>query len=292
MRYALFLGCTIPARSRHYEMSALEVAKALSIELIYLENFSCCGFPLKSYSAEIAGSVAGRNLSIAEKERLNIVTLCSACNSMLNEERMRILHEKGYLEAINQRLGKLNQKIERPPEVIHFAKLLARGELLESLKQRVKRYLGGLPIAIHYGCHYLKPSSAFEDPEDPEDPSSLHTILTSIGARPLIYKGQKDCCGGAVLAFDEETASELAKAKLLNVKEAGAKAMVVICPFCSVMYDDGQKSIEKKYELQLGIPVLFLPQLIGLALGLDPKSLGLNLNTVKTKQLLEELLGS
>lgn len=292
MTYALFLGCTIPARSRHYEMSAVEVAKALGIELIYLEDFSCCGFPIKSYNADIAGAVAARNLAIAEGQGLKIMTLCSACNSMLNEERHSLMNNQSYLEETNKRLAKVSLRVERPPKVVHFAKVLAEEESLELIKQKIQKPLKSLPVAIHYGCHYLKPSNVFENPEDPEEPSSLSRILEAIDANPIDYKGQKDCCGGAVLAFDEETATGLAKTKLINVKESGAKAMVVVCPFCSVMYDDGQKSIEKKYQIELGIPVLFLPQILGLALGLDPKALGLNLNTVKTKQLLEDILGN
>lgn len=292
MAYALFLGCTIPARSRHYEMSAVEVAKTIGMELIYLEDFSCCGFPIKSYNTEIAGAVAARNLALAEGQGLQIMTLCSACNSMLNEERHSLTHRTSYLEETNKRLAKVNLKIESPPKVVHFARALAEEENLELIKRKIHKSLKDFPVAIHYGCHYLKPSNVFDDPEDPEDPSSLHRILQAIGVNPIDYKGQKDCCGGAVLAFDEETATGLAKTKLINVKESGAKAMVVVCPFCSVMYDDGQKSIEKKYQIELGIPVLFLPQIVGLALGLEPKALGLNLNTVKTKQLLEDLLGN
>lgn len=292
MRYALFLGCTIPARSRHYEMSALEVSKALGIELVYIEDFSCCGFPIKSYNGEIAGAVAARNLAIAEKQGLPILTLCSACNSMLNEERHKLLFDADYKKMINKRLEKVKAEVAKPSEVIHFARLLAKEDHLRLLSKKVTSSLKDLPVAIHYGCHYLKPSQVFEDPEDPEEPTSLHNILKAIGARPISYKGEKDCCGGAVLAFNEDTAIGLAKTKLLNVKAAGAKAMVVVCPFCSVMYDDGQRSIEKKFEVELGIPVLFLPQLVGLALGLEPKALGLNLNTVKTKQLLEDLLGN
>jgi len=163
---------------------------------------------------------------------------------------------------------------------------------LQKISQGIKVDLKGLPVAIHYGCHYLKPSYVFDDFENPEEPRSIHLIIERIGANVVEYKGEKDCCGGAVLAFDENTAINLAKSKLINVKNAGAKAMVVVCPFCSVSYDDGQKTIEKKFEIEIGIPVLFLPQLVGLSLGIDPKALGMNLNTVKTKNLLEEVLGS
>jgi heterodisulfide reductase subunit B len=193
---------------------------------------------------------------------------------------------------VNQTLGRIGKSIDGPVKVTHFARLLSRPEMLGLLREKVRVDLKGLPVALHYGCHYLKPAHVFEEPEDPEDPRSLHEVVEAVGARCLDYKGLKDCCGGAVLAFDEDTATSLSKQKLVNVKERGAKAMIVVCPFCSVMYDDGQKGIEKKFGLEIGIPVLYLPQLVGLALGIDPKALGLNLNTVKTKKILEEVLGS
>jgi len=292
MRYAFFLGCTIPARARNYEMSAVEVAKALGIELLYFGDFSCCGFPLKSYNTEVAGTIAARNIAIAEENNLDIVTLCSACYSMLNEEKYHLKSDVEYLDKINQSLSCINKTVRAEIQIKHFARLLLEPQNLDKLIKGIKVDLKKLPVAIHYGCHYLKPSYVFDDFENPEEPLSIHKVIENIGATVLDYKGEKDCCGGAVLAFDENTATNLAKNKLINVKDAGAKAMVVVCPFCSVMYDDGQKAVEKKFEIEIGIPVLFLPQLVGLSLGIDPKALGMNLNTVKTKNLLEEVLGS
>jgi heterodisulfide reductase subunit B2 len=291
MKYALFLGCTIPARSRNYEMSARAVAHRLGIELVDIFDFSCCGFPLKSSDMKQAGLLAARNLALAEAQGLPICTLCSACTSMLAEEAHLLARDRALLEEVNRKLGKVGLSYSGHVKVKHFARVLMEDVGLDRIREAVTVDLKGLPVATHYGCHYLKPSEIYEGVEDPENPSSLEALVTAVGARSVEYAHKRDCCGGAVLVADEETALKMAKGKLDHVKNAGAKAMNVVCPFCSVMYDDNQKSIENQFETSYGIPVLFLSQILGLAMGFDRKELGLNMNVVKTKGLTEEITG-
>jgi heterodisulfide reductase subunit B len=161
----------------------------------------------------------------------------------------------------------------------------------EKIRESVKADLGGLKVAPHYGCHYMKPSEVFERFEDPEHPESLDELIRAVGAEPVQYPDKLRCCGGGLLAIDEKVALTLGKEKLAQVKAAGAEAMTLMCPFCSVMYDDNQKKIEATFEAEFALPVLYYPQLLGLALGIEPKALGLNMNRVKTKPLLAKLSG-
>ena len=291
MRYALFLGCTIPARSRNYELSARAVAHRLGIEFVDIVDFSCCGFPLKSSDMKEAVLLAARNLALAEAQDLPVCTLCSACTSMLAEVAHQLANDSALLDEVNGELGRVGLTYGGKAEVKHFARVLMEDVGLDRIREEVKVDLKGLTVATHYGCHYLKPSKIYDGVEDPEDPSSLEELVDAAGARSVEYAHKKDCCGGAVLVADEETALRMAKGKLDHVKEAGARAMNVVCPFCSVMYDDNQKSIENQFEVSYGIPVLFLPQILGLAMGFDRKELGLNMNVVKTKSLTEEIIG-
>jgi heterodisulfide reductase subunit B2 len=291
MKYALFLGCTIPARSRNYEMSARAVAGKLGLDLVDLPGFSCCGFPLKSSDGKQAGLLAARNLAIAESRGLRICTLCSTCTSMLAEEAYHLGRDRGLLQEVNKELEKVGLSYGGNVKVKHFARVLMEDVGLDRIKESVTVDLQGLPVAVHYGCHYLKPSEIYENGEDPENPSSLDQITAAAGARSVPYDRQRDCCGGAVLVADEDTSLSMAKQKLDRVKDAGARAMAVVCPFCSVMYDDNQKSIENRFQASYQIPVLFLPQILGMAMGLDRKELGLNMNVVKTKTLTEEITG-
>ena len=290
-RYAFFLGCTIPARSRNYEMSARAVAKRLGLEIVDIADFGCCGFPMKATDQAAAGLLAARNLALAEGAGMDICTLCSACTSMLSEEAHRLAHDAGHLAEANRHLAGIGRSCSGTARVRHFARVLIEDVGLDRIRESITVDLKGLPVAIHYGCHYLKPSEIYPGWDDPEAPKSIERILEAIGARPVAYAGEKDCCGGAVLVADEDTALGMAKGKLDHVKAAGAKTLCVVCPFCSVMYDDNQKSIENKFETRYQIPVLFLPQIMGLAMGVDRKELGLNMNVVKTKQLTGEILG-
>ena len=286
MKYALFLGCTIPARSRNYELSARAVAHRLGIEFVDIFDFSCCGFPLKSSDVKQAGLLAVRNLALAEAQGLPVCTLCSACTSMLAEEAHHLEHDPGMREEVNSALRSVGLAYKGKVEVKHFSRILLEEVGLDRIREEVRVDLTGLTVATHYGCHYLKPSEIYHGVEDPENPTSLEALVNAVGARSVEYAHKKDCCGGAVLVSDEETALRMAKGQLDLVKEAGAMAMNVVCPFCSVMYDDNQKSIESEYDTTYNLPVLYLTQVLGLAMGFDRKELGLNMNIVKTKALL------
>ncbi len=290
MKYALFLGCTIPARSRNYEMSARAVAEKLGLELVDLPDFSCCGFPMKSSDRRAAGLLAARNLAMAEEQGLDIVTLCSSCNSMLTEEAHRLSQSQELLEETNRALDKVGRQYKGGTKVKHFARVLLEDVGIERIQENVKIKLEGLNIATHYGCHYVKPTEIYPDGDNPDNPTSLDELLKAVGANPITYGMEKNCCGGPALVADEKTALSMAKEKLDKVKAVGAKAMTLVCPFCSVMYDDNQKSIENEFGVSYQIPVLYLPQVIGLAMGLDRKVLGLNMNVVKTKALTEEIM--
>jgi heterodisulfide reductase subunit B len=142
---------------------------------------------------------------------------------------------------------------------------------------------------VHYGCYYHKPSHIYDNFEDPDTPVSLDTLISVTGAHSIDYEEKMQCCGGALLGIEEEKSLVMTKEKLEHVKSAKADAMVIVCPFCGVLYDACQQDIEQKFALSLQIPVLYLPQLLGLALGFDAKSLALNKNFVHMDSLLEKI---
>ncbi|MBW2029222.1 MAG: CoB--CoM heterodisulfide reductase iron-sulfur subunit B family protein [Deltaproteobacteria bacterium] len=287
--YLLFLGCTIPARARNYELSARKVAERLGLELLDMEDFMCCGFPLKGGDPKLSNILGAYNLAIGEREGLGLCTLCSSCASALTETAFHLSKDRRGREEINRVLRKAGLQYGGGVKVRHYARILYEEVGLERIKTELTRGLEGLRIAIHYGCHYLKPSEIYEGFDDPEDPQTLDALVSITGATVADYKGKKSCCGGPVLPVDEKTALSVAKGKLDNLIEAGADALCLVCPFCSVMFDSNQKSIEAEFEAEYKLPVLYLPQLLGLAMGMDRKELGLNMNVVKTKDLLLSL---
>jgi heterodisulfide reductase subunit B2 len=292
MKYALFLGCTIPARSRHYELSARKVAQKLGVEFVDQENFICCGFPVKSAEKKSALILAAYNLALAEKDNLDLCSLCSSCTSALTEAAHHLSEHETDRADVNKTLEKVGLKFEGKVKVRHFARILYEEVGLESLKKSFVKSLEGLRVASHYGCHYIKPSEIYSNFDQVEDPHTLDEMIALTGATVANYQNKKRCCGGPVLAVDEKTSLSMAKEKLDDIKEAGADIINLICPFCSVMYDSNQKGIEAQFNLAYNLPVLYLTQILGIAMGMDRKELGLNLNVVKTKDVLAKFAGT
>jgi heterodisulfide reductase subunit B len=290
MKYALFLGCTIPARGRNYELSARKVAEKLGIELIDFDGFMCCGFPIKSSDLDAAMVFSAYNLSLAQNSNLDVCTLCSSCTSALTEGAHHLSENEAETQRVNTILEKLDLQYGGKTRVRHFARILFEEVGLDKIKENLERELNDLKIAIHYGCHYLKPSNVFDNFDKVEDPQTIHSLVSLTGATVVNYLQKERCCGGPILPVDEHTALSVAKEKLDNIVSAGANAICLVCPFCSVMYDSNQKGIESEFGTTYNLPVLYLPQILGLAMGFSRKELGLNLNVVKTKALTESIL--
>jgi len=289
MTYALFLGCTIPARARNYELSARKVAATLGIELVDVEAFMCCGFPIKAGDMAASGLLAAYNLALAQSKGLDICALCSSCTSALAETAHHLSQDEEERDRVNGLLAQTGLVYKKSPRVRHFARILFEEVGAEKIKGHFEKDLSGLKIACHYGCHYLKPSEVHDHFDDVEEPNSLDALVALTGAQIVDYPGKKRCCGGPVLPVDENVALSVTKEKLEALKEGGADALCLVCPFCSVMYDGNQKSIESAYGVGFKLPVLYLTQILGLAMGFGRKELGLNMNVVKTKELTAKI---
>jgi len=286
MKYAFFLGCTIPARSRNYELSARKVADKLNIELVDVKEFICCGFPIKASDQRSSEIMAAYNLCLAQEKNLDILTLCSSCGSALTEAAHHLSEDDSARDEVNEHLAGAGLKYEGNVKVRHFARVLFEDIGGDKIKEHFQRELGDLKVAIHYGCHYLKPSEIYDGFDQVEAPRSLDELVKLTGAEVVDYQGKKKCCGGPVLPVDEKVALSVTKEKLDNIAVTDANVMCLVCPFCSVMYDSNQKSIESEYDTTYNLPVLYLTQILGIAMGFDRKALGLNMNVVKTKTLL------
>lgn len=288
-RYALFIGCTIPVRARHYELALRRVAQVFGITLMDLPDFTCCGFPLVSIHRKTSILMAARNLSVAEGAGLDICTMCNACTSILSEVNWLVKNEPKMRDYIESGLAQLGREYNGTVEVKHFARILYEGIGTDKLKASVNRDLSDLEFASHYGCHYLKPSEFYGGFDAPEDPKSLDLLVSAVGASPVDYENKRDCCGGGLLAIDENIPLQMSRDKLEHVKASGADAINLVCPFCSIMYDDSQRRIERTFGAEYNIPVLYYPQILGLAVGLEPEEVGLNMNRVSTARLLSKL---
>jgi heterodisulfide reductase subunit B len=289
MKYAFFLGCTVPVRNLNYELASRRVAERLGLELVDLEAFQCCGFPLKSISFIDSLVVAARNLALAEEHGLPVCTLCSACGGSLSEAH-HLLEQKPELKTqVNERLRVLGLEYKGTSEVKHFIRVLYEEVGLKKIAEEITRPLTGFSFAPHYGCHYIKPAEAAGGLDPVEDPITLTRLIEVTGAAAVNYPSLLQCCGGGVLGAKEDLANALAGEKLGELNQLGTTGLVVICPFCNVMFEGQQKKIEKKLDQKLKVPVLYYPQLLGLALGFKPDELGFKLNRVKDKDFLKQM---
>lgn len=289
MKAALFLGCTVPVRAQNYELSARKVASNLDIDLIDIEGFGCCGYPIGSVSSKAALWMAARNLALAEAADAELVALCSACAASLAEAKLELDHDEALREEAQRALESIGLEYKGTVRIRHFARFLFEEVGPERMAEAVTRPLEALSLAVHYGCHYLKPKRAHCGPDEPEAPHSIEALVRATGAATAPHPYSLTCCGGGVLAVREEAALAMAQLKLDAVSGVAADALVSVCPFCSVMYEGNQRAIEKKLEKKYNLPVLYLTQVLGLAMGMEPAEVGIKQNRVKPKALLKQL---
>lgn len=287
MEALLYLGCTVPVRNLNYELAARLTAERLGITFRDHEHFGCCGFPVKSVRARDTLTIAARNLALASMEGLEICALCNACVGTLTETAHVLDHNPAVKDEVNERLAAVGLKYERPVRVRHYMRLLWEEVGIEGIREAVSRPLSGVQLAPHYGCHYLKPSELTVGFDSPDVPKTLSELIVATGAEVVDYPSLTDCCGGGVLGISEEIAGQMARKKLEDVSRTAAHALVLVCPFCNVMYEGQQKKIAKQAGLDLKVPVVYYPQILGLALGFSSQELGFKLNRVKPKDLLK-----
>jgi len=288
-RYAIFLGCTIPARQPNYELSARKTLEKLGVELLDLENFTCCcPPPIQSINLESAQAIAAYNICLAEEAGLNIVALCNGCFESLAMANAALKNDKDLKANVNEVLAKVGKEFKGTIEVKHFLQLLMDEVGLEKIKENVVKPLSNLKVAPFYGCHSIRPSKLLKL-DDPERPQIFEKLLEAIGAESVEYRNKLKCCGGLLKGISDETALTLAREKLVNTTKAGADCISTLCPFCFVALDIGQLQVKTKFNEVYDMPILHYSELIALALGVDPEELALRSHKVKTEKVIEKI---
>jgi len=290
VRIALFLGCTVPVRAANYELSARKVAERLDIQISDIPEFACCGYPIKSVNHYAYLLMAARNLALAEQSNSSLCTLCSACCGALTEADHEIKEDERLRKRINEDLSRwIGKEYQGGVRLTHFIRMLKEEVGYKRIAEEIQVDLSSLHLAPHYGCHYTKPSKIYARIEDPEDPRSLDELIEASGAKSVSYENKLSCCGGGVLAIDEQVALGMAGNKLDHIRASRADAMILVCPFCDIMYESNQKKIEKVAGKEYKLPVLFYPQILGLAMGMEPDELGMKMNRVRPTELLKKI---
>ncbi|MBD2167245.1 CoB--CoM heterodisulfide reductase iron-sulfur subunit B family protein [Calothrix membranacea FACHB-236] len=294
LKYAYFPGCVAQGACRELYQSTQALTKALGIELIELKKAACCGSgTFKEDSQLLEDTVNARNIALAEELNLPLLTHCSTCQGVIGhvDERLKECQTKNpaYIEQVNGLLAKESCLPYRgSTEVKHLLYALVTDYGLEEIIKRVTRKLSGLKCAAFYGCYLLRAQKSMPY-DDPFNPEAMENVFRAVGAEPVYYRGRTQCCGWPLSSYATTQSFQMAGTHIQDALTAGADCMVTPCPLCHLNLDSRQPEVEKVIEKKLGLPVLHLPQLIALALGVSPKELGLDKHIVSTKPVLEKL---
>ena len=289
MKYALYPGCAAKGACPELYQSTVAVTNRLGIKIEELVDAACCGAGVISESdPDLALAINARTFAQAEAKDLHIMTICGTCQGVMATANQQLKTQPEVLERINGILAPEGIRYNGTREVKHLLWIIM-GELgLDRLKQELTQSLEGLRIAPFYGCYILRPSS-YLGFDDPENPASLERLIEALGGQPVDYEGRTKCCGFPLVLEKEEIAISMVGKHEKEAKDKGADCMVTPCPLCHMNLDIYQDKAEKKIQEPLDLPILHLPQMIGLAMGIDPKQLGLPRHLVSTRSVLDKI---
>jgi len=280
MKFAYYPGCSARSTCAELNEATHRVAVKLGIELVPLESATCTGArelraidPVKFYTLN------ARILALAERDNLPLMTICNTCTLNLLDAHAAVCSDARLLELVNEQLRAEGLEYRRTTRISHFLWVLYEDIGEEKLRGLVVKPLTGLTVAAFYGCHITRPPGRYGF-VDSRNNMALERLATLLGCEPIDYSGRTECCGFHTAAHDERIAIKLTGQHILSAKENGAKTMVTPCPLCHTVLDSFQKEIESDLGQKLDIPVLHLPQLVGLAIGLTPDELNIDKHMV------------
>ncbi len=274
MRFALFLGCNIPARLKAYEVSSRAVLEKFGVELVDIREFSCCGYPLRNFDFKTFLLSAARNMALADHRNLNMLVLCKCCYGSLKKADDVLRKNSSLKDEINSLLSEEGLRFEGHVEIKHFLSVLYHDVGAKRIREGVIRPYRDLKIATHYGCHALRPSSVVRF-DDPVAPSLFDRLVEVTGAESLHWSTKLDCCGAPLLGVNDDLSRDLALRKLSDGRTSGADYICTACPYCQLQFE----TVKTSNNVQDGVeplpsPVLY-SQLLGLAMGMSNGRLGL-----------------
>ena len=279
MKYALFLGCNIPARVRQYETSARSVLAEIGVDIEDIKEFNCCGYPLRNSDFKTFVLFSARNLALAEKLGLNMITLCKCCYGSLKMAEHHMKENSFLKDEVNETLAKEGLEYNGNLEIKHFLSALYSDIGINTLKEKITRSFKDIKIATHYGCHALRPSNIMQF-DDPASPVLFDQLVELTGAKSIDWALKLECCGAPVLGINDDLSMNLTKRKLTDGKKAGADYLCTACPWCHLQFDSVQKMMLEQRRLNNHLPAILFPQLLGLAMGIDKETLGISMNQI------------
>lgn len=271
-RFAFFPGCLIPTRHPAMEFAIRHTLPKLGIEIVDLEGASCCPDPIYFKSKDKVSwlAVAARNLTLAEDLGLDIFTNCSGCTATLSET-YHLLQDETLRAKVNERLERIGREYRGTTRVRHIATVLRDEVGYDAVSRSVVRPLAGLKVAIHYGCHLLKPSRIMQV-DNPDNPEVMESLVAALGATPVRHRNWYLCCGKACQA--EEVPLNMMRDLLGTIRDEEAEILCLICPTCFGQFDHGQMKVSKQFDEDFHTPPIYYFQLLAAAQGVPYDKLG------------------
>lgn len=286
MKYSYYPGCSLHTTAKEFDISTKVVMQELGIQLEELQDWSCCGGSVAAgVSHDVGMAMAARNVALAQKQNLDLLASCSGCynKSARAAKALENPTEKERITAILSEMGisvsDYNIRVRNVVDVLVNDVDIA---------SRVTKPLTGLKVACYYGCLLTRPAD-ITGWDSPVFPMSMDKLAKVCGAEVVDFRSKTKCCGGPILVSQQDVAFELTKNLLDEAKSLGADCIVLACPLCDTNLELRQSDIEKKYNVSYHLPILYITEIIGLALGIKPSKLGMNKHIVSPKSVLAKL---
>ena len=294
MKLAYWPGCVSRGFTPELHGSMSLVAPKLDLELVELDRANCCGAGvIAEHNQELADTLNARTFAMAQSVEgaAGMMNICSTCQGAQSECQQRLDADGDYRDQVNSNLSAESLAYQQHSEWWNknFLWLLVEEIGLDKLRERVVRPLEGLRIAPFYGCYIVRPTKRLGYADHPDRDQYLDYVIEALGAEPVEYAGSHKCCGFPVITMNKTTSLRQAGRHLADAIDAGADCLVTPCPLCHLNLDMQQPEAAKYVERDLDVPVLHLPQMVGLALGLEPKQLGMDKHVVRTKDVQRKL---
>jgi succinate dehydrogenase / fumarate reductase, cytochrome b subunit len=293
LKVAYWPGCVSRGFTTELHGSMALVAERLGIELVELDRANCCGAGvIAEHNQELADTLNARTFALAQQTGLPMMNICSTCQGAQSECQQRLDADTAYREHINEALG--GQGLEYVKGKDGWSNknllwLLVEDYGLDGLKAKVQRPLTGLRVGPFYGCYVVRPKDRLGYDEHPERDLYLEQVIEALGGEVVDYEGARKCCGFPVVTMNRDTSLRQAGTHVGDALDAGADCLVTPCPLCHLNLDMQQPEAAKIVNRDLGLAILHLPQLVGLALGFEPKQLGMGRHIASTDWVGERL---
>jgi len=289
MKFALFHGCNIPSRVTQYADATEAVCTRLGIELIEMTQFCCCGYPARNTDHRAYVLSAAKNLALTERAGLDMLVMCKCCYGSLKKAQYFLNQDPDLKDDINRILAKENLEYQNKTQVKHLLSVLYHDVGLERLKENISKTYNGLRIAVSYGCHALRPSTLTEF-DDPVSPIIFDELVEATGGFSVEWARKLDCCGAPLTGINDQLAMDMAQKKIDSARQAGAQFICTACPYTQLQFDGVQMRMAADSKNGQPLAPILYPQLLGLCMGIDEKTLGIAKNEINLSDITSFLM--